>query len=270
MDGLLIVNKPKGKTSFQIVSEVRKKYNIKKVGHIGTLDPLATGVLPILIGNATKLSDFLMEHDKEYIACLVLGEKRDTGDIEGKISETKNIDDKLINEENIKEVLNSFLGESKQIPPMYSAIKINGKKLYELARQGIEIKREPRIIDISKIELLNINNNEITFKVECSKGTYIRTLCENIAEKLNTVGYMKELNRTRVGNFKIQDEGKYIELKDILNVPKFEIKEKQKLINGVCIEIDTNYNGLCNLYYEDAFIGIGEIKQKLLKRKIII
>ena len=190
MNGLEIVDKPIKKTSFDIVREIRKKYNIKQVGHIGTLDPMATGVLVILVGGATKLSDYLMEHDKEYIATVYLGEKKDTGDSEGDTIERKDVP-KDISVEKIKEVLQSFLGKSKQIPPMYSAIKVDGKKLYNLARKGIEVERKERDIEITEIELLEVvdkdNINEIKFRVVCSKGTYIRVLCEEIAEKLGTV-----------------------------------------------------------------------------------
>ena len=248
MDGLLIVDK-EGITSFDVIRNVRKEYNIKKVGHIGTLDPLASGVLPVLIGKATKLSDYLMMHDKEYIAKIILGKKTSTGDREGNVIEEKEIEKSKISKENIEAVLNSFLGESYQIPPMYSAIKVNGKKLYELARENKEIERTPRKINIAKIELLkienvNVNENanlswqsiEITYKAQCSKGTYIRTLSEDIAEKLGTVGYMSYLRRTRVGDFKIENAGKLIDMENIINnIPKYEIKEKNisQLINGV-------------------------------------
>lgn len=278
MDGLLIVDKKEGITSFDVIRNVRKEYNTKKVGHIGTLDPLASGVLPVLIGKATKLSDYLMMHDKEYIAKITLGKKTSTGDREGNIIEEKEIEKNKMSKENIEKVLNSFLGESYQIPPMYSAIKVNGKKLYELARENKEIERTPRKINIVKIELLKIenvnenvnlslqlaNNNkqeidingketnsneqnaanlswqsiEITYKVQCSKGTYIRTLSEDIAEKLGTVGYMSYLRRTRVGDFKLEDAGKLIDMENIINnIPKYEVEEKDlsKLINGVKI-----------------------------------
>lgn len=271
MDGILIVDKPLGKTSFDCVRDVRKQYNTKKVGHIGTLDPMATGVLAILIGQATKLSDYLMEHDKEYIATLKLGKSTNTGDSEGEIIEEKEVNKNVLDEIIITEALNSFLGETYQIPPMYSALKVNGKKLYEVARSGQEIERKARKIVITSIELLNIDkeNKEIQFKVSCSKGTYIRTLCEDIAKKLNTCGYMKSLRRTRVGNFYIEDEGTFIELEKILvNKPKVNIIDLDKLINGVKININLN-DGLCNLYYEDKFVGIGEIKNKILKRKIL-
>ena len=186
MDGVIIVDKKEGMTSFDVVREVRKEYGEKKVGHIGTLDPLASGVLPVLLGKATKLSNFLMEHDKDYIAKLTLGLKTDTGDREGNVILKKDIDESKVTKVNIINVLNSFLGTSFQVPPMYSAIKVNGKKLYELAREGKEVEREKRKIFVSNIDLIQVDGNEITFKVTCSKGTYIRTLCEDIAENLGT------------------------------------------------------------------------------------
>lgn len=187
MDGILIVNKPKSFTSHDVVNIVRKTLNIKKVGHTGTLDPNATGVLPILIGKATKLSKYLIEHDKEYIATVKLGEKTNTGDAEGQIirkdANLKNIL-KELNEEKVRKVLNLFLGKQKQVPPIYSSIKINGKKAYEYARNGQEIKLESRDIEIYEIELLKLKEDEMKFRVVCSKGTYIRSLCEDIAEML--------------------------------------------------------------------------------------
>ena len=272
MDGLIIVDKEKGKTSFDVVRNIRKEYNTKKVGHIGTLDPMATGVLVVLVGNATKLSDYLMEHDKEYIAEVFLGEKKDTGDTEGKTVEIKEVPEDL-SKEKIEDALKSFLGKSKQIPPMYSAIKVNGKKLYSLARQGIEIERKPRDIEIKEIELLEIcmqneKISKIKFRVSCSKGTYVRVLCEDIAVKLKTVGYMKSLRRTRLGKYKLKDAGKFIKLEDILE-DKVEIEDEKKLLNGVKIEV-SRPNGLVNIYKNGKFLGIGEVKNNLLKRKIII
>ena len=191
MDGIIIINKPLGLTSRQVVSRVKKILGVKKAGHTGTLDPFATGVLPILLEKGTKLSQYLIEHDKKYVATIYLGEKKDTGDQEGTTIETKIIPE--LNEEIVKSVLNSFKGNQKQIPPMYSAIKVNGKKLYEYARNGEFIERIPRDINIYEIELIEQKNNLIKFEVSCSKGTYIRVLCEDIAEKLGTVGYMYEL-----------------------------------------------------------------------------
>lgn len=185
MDGILIVNKPKGFTSQDVVSKVKKVLNEKKAGHTGTLDPMATGVLPILLGNSTKLSKYLIEHDKIYVAKIQLGQKTDTGDVEGKVIDKKAIPE--ISVEKVKNVLENFLGKGQQIPPMYSAIKINGKKLYEYARNGEKVEVPPRDIEIYDIKLLEMKNTEIEFEVSCSKGTYIRILCEDIAERLGTV-----------------------------------------------------------------------------------
>lgn len=283
MDGLILINKQKGFTSHDVVNVIRKKLNTKKVGHTGTLDPNATGVLPILIGKGTKISKYLMEHDKTYIATLKLGEKTDTGDSEGQVIEEKSIP-KDLKKEDINDVLQSFLGKQKQLPPMYSAIKINGKKLYEYAREGKEVKIEPRDIEIYKIELLEYQNNKIKFEVECSKGTYIRTLCEDISQKLETVGYMEELQRTKVNSFKIEDS---ILLDDITlenaekNIIKIEkvFKEKDKInldnkklemfLNGVKLTYSLSED-IYRIYNNEHFIGIGILKNGLLKRDIVI
>ncbi len=274
MNGVIIVDKEKGKTSFDEIRDIRKKYNIKKVGHAGTLDPMATGVLIILVGEATKLSDYLMNHDKEYIATLKLGKKTDTGDSEGKIIEEKEIPN--LCKENVQNVLNTFIGKSKQIPPMYSAIKVNGKKLYEYAREGKEIERQERKIEIYFLEIIKlIEDNkkiaEIEFKVNCSKGTYIRTLCEDIAEKLGTCGYMKELRRTRVGRFTLNDKDKFITLEEIMEDKEsytLDDENLKKIINGV--KISTNLkDGFVKLYHNQKFIGLGEVENNKLKRKII-
>ena len=270
MNGVIVVDKAKGNTSFDEIRKIRKEYNIKKVGHTGTLDPMATGVLTILVGEATKLSDYLMEHDKEYVATLTLGEKRDTGDSEGKIIETKKVPE--LNEKDVKETLKSFEGEISQIPPKYSAIKVNGKKLYEYARSGEKIEIKPRKVTIFEINLIEIKENNITFKVHCSKGTYIRTLCEDIAEKLGTVGYMSSLRRTRVGNFTLEDVGKIFSIEETLkNEPEYKLKDKElsKFLNGVKIKANLK-DGLVRVYDNDKFIGVGEIKTQELKRKIVI
>ena len=283
MDGVIIINKPKGYTSHDVVNIVRKQLNMKKVGHTGTLDPNATGVLPILVGQATKISKYLIEHKKTYIATIELGEKRDTGDSEGNIIESdSNI--KEFDISIIKQVLQSFLGKQKQIPPMYSAIKLNGKKLYEYARSGQKVKVEPREIEIYKMELIEYKNNRIEFKVECSKGTYIRTLCENIAEKLGTIGYMKELQRTSVDKFKIEDSINLEELskdeaqKRIITIENI-FKEKEKVyLNGKGVELFLNgvqltrelEDGVYRVHNNNNFIGLGIIKNKLLKRDIVI
>ena len=289
MNGVLIVNKPKEFTSQDVVSKVKKILNEKKAGHTGTLDPLATGVLPVMIGNATKLSKYLIEHDKTYVATLKLGEKRDTGDSEGNIVEEKAVPQDL-SRNKIEEVLVSFLGKQKQKPPMYSAIKVNGKKLYEYARAGQEVEIKPREIEIYDIELLNIDNSEkeIKFIVACSKGTYIRSLCEDIAEKLCTVGYMKELNRTKVGKFIISQAITIEQLeknKNSINFLQEHIitmkelfksydkiylndKEIQKFLNGVKIHTQKQ-DGLYNIYNKDSYIGLAIVKDNFAKRDLI-
>lgn len=287
MDGIVLINKEKGISSFGVVSKIRKIFNIKKVGHCGTLDPDATGVLPIMIGNATKISKYLVEHDKEYIAVLKIGIKTDSADGEGNIIAEDNFLLKKENEEEYKTLIEGMVGKHKQIPPMYSAIKVNGKKLYEYARAGQEVERVEREIEIYNISVENIDfeNNEIRFRVACSKGTYIRTLCETIAEMLGTIGYMKELQRTKVDKFLIKDSVTLSELeqsddksKYVISIEKiFEEKEridlsqrKTKLfLNGVQLTNAFN-DGVYRVYTNDKFLGLGIIKNGLLKRDIII
>ncbi len=286
MNGIIIINKPKGCTSHDIVYKAKRIFN-EKVGHTGTLDPNATGVLPLLIGKGTEISKYLINHDKTYEAILQLGEKKDTADSEGKTIEEQNVTSEMLSEVNVKKVLQSFEGHQEQIPPMYSAIKVNGKKLYEYARKGQTVELKPRKIEIYKMELLNIDiqNKTIEFRVDCSKGTYIRTLCENIAERIGTVGYMKELKRTRVGEFKIEDAITIQELEDSKNkLEKFITLEKffensknillddrkiKLFLNGV--KLTCNYeNGIYKIYHNDKFIGTGIVENNLLKRDIII
>ena len=193
MDGILLINKPVGYTSHDIVGIVRKKLHTKKVGHCGTLDPDATGVLVVCVNKATKAIQFLMSDTKVYRATLSLGKSTDTYDASGKILEEKEVGQ--ISKAQVIDVLNSFLGKSKQKPPIYSAIKVNGKKLYEYARNGEEVEIKERDIEIMMIELIDFSNNEIVFDVKCSKGTYIRSLCVDIAKKLGYPGHMSHLER---------------------------------------------------------------------------
>ena len=288
MDGIIKINKQKGYTSHDVVSKMRKILHTKKIGHTGTLDPMAEGVLPILIGKATKIEKYLIEHNKTYVATIKLGEKRDTGDCEGNIVEKKEVP--FFETQKIKDVLSTFIGKQEQIPPMYSAIKVNGKKLYEYARQGIKVELEPRKIEIYSIELINLDNieNQIVFKVSCSKGTYIRTLCEDISEKLDTIGYMKELNRIKVGEFSIENsikieelenqseefiENQLISIEDVFRKEKEIILNENKMnhfLNGVRIAYNLT-DGVYRIYNtKKEFIGIGTIKEKLLKRDVII
>lgn len=289
MDGILIINKPKQYTSHDVVAKVKKICG-EKVGHTGTLDPMATGVLPLLLGQGTKLSKYLINHDKTYIATIQLGKKTDTLDSEGSILEERIVDGKLLNKENVQRVLECQIGKQIQTPPIYSAIKVNGKKLYEYARKGVEVEIPKREIEIYNIELLDINEKDktIEFRVHCSKGTYIRTLCENIAEKLGTIGYMKELNRVQVGQFNLNQAITVEELEKnkenekflnqhLITVQNFfekysivELKEeKLKLfLNGVQLT-NNNDDGLYQIKVNNIVIGIGTIKNKLLKREII-
>lgn len=238
INGIIIINKEKEYTSNDVVRIV-KKITKTKVGHTGTLDPNATGVLPLLLGEGTKVSKYLINHNKEYEAVLQLGKKTETADGEGIVIEEKEVLPQMLKKEFVEETLNSFIGVQNQVPPMYSAIKVNGRKLYDYARSGQTVEVKARRIEIYNIKLIKIDEKEkqIFFIVSCSKGTYIRTLCENIAEKLGTVGYMKELNRTKVGDFKIEDSIKVKELEE--NILKHNLskiitieelfKEKEKV-----------------------------------------
>ncbi len=288
MDGIIVINKPKGITSHDVVYKVKKIFN-EKVGHTGTLDPNATGVLPLLIGQGTKLSKYLIEHDKIYKVRLTLGKKTDSADVEGNVIEERDVDEKSLNTQNIKNVLNSFIGKSKQIPPMYSAIKVKGKKLYEYARKGQTVDIEPREIEIFEINLINIENLSIDFTVHCSKGTYIRSLCEDIAKKLGTIGYMEELERLKVGNFCINDSITIEELdvnkanseffnkhfitfeKHFENINKIILNDKKLslFLNGVNLLVHLA-DGIYKVYNNCNFIGIGTVKNNLLKRDIIL
>ena len=206
MDKLLVVNKEKNLTSRDVVNNLTKIFNTKKIGHTGTLDPIATGVLVCLFGKYTKLVDLLTSLDKEYIAEIKLGIKTDTGDITGSIIENKSFN---ITKDNIIKVFEKFPQKYEQTVPKYSAVKINGKKLYEYARNNIEIELPKREVSIFSLELIDFKKDIIKFKAHVSKGTYIRSLCEDIAEKLNTVGFMKELTRIKVRRFFHREKFKY-------------------------------------------------------------
>ncbi|MFH0947937.1 MAG: tRNA pseudouridine(55) synthase TruB [Elusimicrobiota bacterium] len=210
MKNVLLINKPSGITSYDVIRILKKKLHPKKIGHAGTLDPLASGLLIVLIDEATKQSEKFMDMGKRYRVEMQLGIKTDTGDMDGKITQKCNISD--LNREKIEKILKKFEGKIKQIPPMYSAIKYKGKKLYEYARAGIEVKVKPRVVEIKKIKLLKFNSETIDLRVDCSKGTYIRTLVEDIAKKLKTVATVKSLTREKIGNYTIR---KAIKLEDL-------------------------------------------------------
>ena len=203
MDGIIVIRKEKGYTSHDVVAKLRGILHMKKIGHTGTLDPDAEGVLPVALGKATKLVDLITDKEKTYEAVMRLGVVTDTQDMTGTIlSQTEQIS---VTEKEVKEAAESFLGEQLQIPPMYSALKVNGKKLYELAREGKTVERKPRPVHFYQIEILEINLPLVRYRVVCSKGTYIRTLCHDMGEKLGCGAAMESLVRTKVGKFELKD-----------------------------------------------------------------
>lgn len=228
MDGILVIYKEKGYTSHDVVAKLRGILKMKKIGHTGTLDPEAEGVLPVCIGKATKLCDLLTDKNKTYEAVMKLGITTDTQDMTGNILEKRNV---LLSEDEIREASLSFCGEYEQIPPMYSALKINGKKLYELAREGTTVERKARKVMIYdlKVNEINLNKSEVRMRITCSKGTYIRTLCHDIGNKLGCGGCMKELKRTQVERFSIEDS---------LTLSQVEEKVKDKTIKTYITPIE--------------------------------
>ena len=220
MDGIFNIYKEKGFTSHDVVAIVRRTIHMKKVGHTGTLDPDAEGVLPVCVGKATKLSDVIMDGRKSYRAMLRLGITTTTEDASGEVLETKEVD---FNEDRIREVVASFIGRLEQVPPMYSAVKVNGKKLYELAREGKEIERKSRTIEVYDIRIRQfLPPDRVEIDVDCSKGTYIRTLCSDIGKALGCGGHMAELLRTRTGAFSLENAIKLEELKALAEQEKVE------------------------------------------------
>jgi tRNA pseudouridine55 synthase len=211
MDGIIIVNKPIGFTSRDVVNKVMKKFNTKKVGHTGTLDPFASGVLILTINKGTKISNFIEALDKSYIGELKLGVNTDTLDLEGQVLETKEVPLPL-DKEKIQKAMNKYIGDIKQVPPMYSAIKIDGEELYKKARRGEVVERKLRDVHISSINLLSVVNEKILFQVDCSKGTYIRTLGNDIGNDLGFGGHLTMLTRVRVGKYTIKQAKNYEDL----------------------------------------------------------
>lgn len=273
LKGILNVNKEKGISSARVVSLVRRALGMKKVGHTGTLDLEASGVLPIVIGKATRVSDYMMTKDKVYETELILGAKTDTLDAAGKIMAKS---DKVVSRDEFIEAMNTFKGEIEQIPPMYSALKVNGKKLYDLARDGIEIERKRRKVKVYDIDLLDFAFPQATIRVTCSKGTYIRTLVDDIGEKLGTLAYVNELKRVRVGDLDVKDA---INSEDILKIAKKDLLEKlypvdfalkdfekivldkkylENLVNGQMVEVADRFDKTVRVYAGEDFIGLGE------------
>ncbi|MBE5873074.1 MAG: tRNA pseudouridine(55) synthase TruB [Lachnospiraceae bacterium] len=219
LNGIINIYKEAGFTSHDVVAKMRGICRQKKIGHTGTLDPEATGVLPVCLGSGTKLCDMLTDKDKEYVAELLLGVTTDTQDTTGTVLMEREVN---VQEEAVREAVLSFIGDYMQVPPMYSALKVDGKKLYELAREGKEVERKARPVRILDIEILEISLPVIKMRVACSRGTYIRTLCADIGEKLGCGGTMKSLKRTRVGGFSIEDAYTLSELEKIRDEGRLE------------------------------------------------
>lgn len=288
--GIINVYKEAGYTSFDVVAKLRGILHIKKIGHTGTLDPDAVGVLPICIGKATKICDMLTNTDKTYVATLLMGVSTDTYDTSGTILEEKEVN---VTPEMVKKTIKSFIGEQDQIPPMYSAIKVNGKKLYELAREGKVIERKARRINIYNIEIIDINLPRVKMRIDCSKGTYIRSLCNDIGKKLGCYGCMENLVRERVGNFSIDNTIIIEEIQSLMkqnrieevvlpidsvfiSYPAVKVKEESQkaCLNGAKLKlsdlVDGCYNeNSCHKYYRlylenNEFVGIYQKKQNNL------
>ena len=288
VDGLLLIDKPLGLSSNQALSKIKFLFSPKKVGHTGTLDPMATGLLPICLGEATKFSSYLLNADKTYVGLIRLGYKSSTGDKEGEI--TKQDFDEIPTKSVVKKILKNFIGPIDQLPPMFSALKHKGKPLYLYAREGINIPRPKRKILIHEIELLDYQGDELRLKIKCSKGTYIRTLAEDIGDKLNVGAYLLELNRTGIGSLSIDSAVKIEQIEEIkeqervkLLLPVDELLSSfQKLIlncndttaikDGKIIDQSGKTPGFYRLYeVKNEFIGLGEIDKigKLKAKRLI-
>ncbi|MDB4097031.1 tRNA pseudouridine(55) synthase TruB [Methylophilaceae bacterium] len=285
IDGLLLIDKPLGFSSNQALSKIKWIFSAKKAGHTGTLDPLATGLLPICFGEATKFSSHLLNLEKTYEASIKLGWKSTTGDAEGKLMESKIISISL---DKLEEVLSSFIGLSNQTPPMFSALKHKGQPLYKLAREGVKIERQQRQIKISDLKLLRYDKNIIKFEVSCSKGTYVRTLAEDIANKLGMDGYLIDLRRTKIGNLNVQDalsldkiealsavkRNDFIKPTEALvdDYPKIFLTESEENLikNGQPIQFPKKVNSEIYrlLSKSSAFIGLGEIDSNNLLKAV--
>lgn len=282
INGIINVYKEKGFTSFDVVAKMRGMFHQKKIGHTGTLDPDAEGVLPVCLGKATKVCDLLTDKDKEYRTVLLLGQETDTQDISGEILNTCEV---LVSEQEVREAILSFVGVYEQVPPMYSALKVNGQKLCDLARKGVTVERKSRQVTIHKIEIVSIQLPEVEMVVSCSKGTYIRTLCDDIGKKLGCFGCMKSLLRTKVDKFTLDSAYTLSQLQQMIDEKEeqewsfldsidsifykypavFAIEEAQKLVlNGNRIPVDFVHeeNNVKNLQqvrlydFSHKFIGI--------------
>jgi len=262
MDGVLLINKEEGLSSHDVVRKLRKFLNTKKIGHCGTLDPLAKGLLVVTIGKALKISRFIESDEKEYIATIKLGERTATLDREGEIIEKKDIIS--FNSDDINKVFKSMIGKQKQKPPIYSAVSVNGKRLYEYARKNIEVEIKEREIEIKDLELIEYGKDFVKYKVICSKGTYVRVLCETIANKLNNIGYMFDLVRTRIGKLYLKDA---FTLNDIENNNFKLIDIKSSLSDFVILTVKdrdlykASNGNVLDFYIEGNVLAVDEFRE---------
>ena len=258
--GIINVYKEKGFTSFDVVAKLRGILRTKKIGHTGTLDPDAEGVLPVCIGRATKVCDILTDKDKVYEAVMLLGVETDTQDTSGEILKELPVN---VSEECVKETILSFIGDYAQVPPMYSALKVNGKKLYELAREGKTVERKARNVQIFSIEILEMNLPRVRMSVHCSKGTYIRTLCHDIGQKLGCGGCMEKLLRTKVGVFELQDTLKLAEIDALAKAGDVE----EKIIS--VDELFEDYTKVWTTHEFDVVVHNGNrVKKRMFQEKL--
>mgnify|MGYP002707038212 CR=1 FL=1 len=277
MQGIIVVNKQSGWTSFDVVNKLKHIYNTKKVGHLGTLDPMAEGVLPVAVGRATKLFDYYLNKTKTYIANIKFGVLTDSLDATGAVIKTEDIN---ITEAEFKKALNSFVGKISQVPPRVSAKKINGRRAYDLARNNIEFEIKPKNVTIYEIEYISkVADNEYQFKVVCEAGTYIRSLCRDIGEKLNTIATMTKLVRTKAGEFSIENSHTISEIesnKDAFLLPLEKVLNNEQklvlsvdnlpaLINGRKLVVNEQDSKLVTVYCGDILFGLGSTLNKNLK-----
>ena len=254
-NGLIIINKPKGISSHTVVSRVKRLLGVKKAGHTGTLDPMATGVLPVLFERGVKASEYMLTEDKHYLATMLLGTRTDTEDITGNVL---SVSEKIPDEKDVIRAVSSMLGKSLQTPPMFSAIKQGGKKLYELAREGTVVEREKREINIYEIKTAKINEKEYTLEVKCSKGTYIRTLCADIGEKLGCGATMKSLERLEAAGFTINDA---------VTLDELEALEPEERVNKT-LPIETVFENLERVNLPDFFTRLARCGVEIYLKKI--
>ena len=280
VNGIVLLDKPAGSTSNQALQRVRRLYNAKKAGHTGSLDPLATGMLPVCLGTATKVCSYLLDARKRYCVTACLGEATDTGDAHGSVVGTSSAIE--VSTDSVENVLAGFIGEYEQTPPMYSALKHKGQRLYKLARQGIEVPRKPRVVRVFQLQLRRLQSPELEFEVTCSKGAYVRTLVEDIARALGTLGHVRALRRTSVGPFGEAQMVDVLTLEDcagegpealdrflvpadraLTSWPRIEIPALQcePFANGRAVPAEADWpRGQVRVYSRDGeFLGIGEV-----------